>query len=250
MLRPRRLAVLRPAAAPNRSGGAQNPRRRRRRPAPMRRHAMARNDGGSGSTRIRSSVVRGAVGCRRRQSPRRRCPADGWQSGRMVLLPACGSCPMTARRNRISACEQVPWNAASGQRSPDQDPIAQFPLRVRRSGIRAGPPRSHRSSCSTKICPEVGLRPVEVLLSSSRWPGGFPLRRQGSNDQLAALECLREAPVRNRSSDAVTGGPWAHGPNKLGGPPATAAPLRSHLISDVGDCRGVTPTHQPTLRQF
>jgi hypothetical protein len=58
--RVRRLPGLRLPGAPNRSGGAIQPKAPA--PVPIRRQAMARNDGGSGSgTRLRSSVVRAAV---------------------------------------------------------------------------------------------------------------------------------------------------------------------------------------------
>jgi hypothetical protein len=187
-------------------------------------------------TRMRWAVMRGAVSCRRRQSPRRRCPADGRADRPAGSLAGLRYLPMTALRNWISACEQVPGDAARARTRPDRT----ICLRVRQPGITAGPPRSHRSSCSTSTGPAVGLQPVEVVSSPADGREAF---RAGATGQTPE----RDAGA-NRASDAVTGGPRAHGPNELGGPPATAAPLRSHLISDVGDCRGVTPTHQPTLR--
>jgi hypothetical protein len=196
MLRPRRLPVLQPAATPSRSGGAQtrgaDAGARRRCEVTPRRPSI---DGGSGSTGIRSSVVRCAVGCRRRRSPVVDARRTVGQSGGMVLLPACGFCLMTALRNRISACEQVSLNATSGLPKPGPDRIAQFPLRVRRLASQLPLDRIVRA-VRPRFARRLGFRPVQALLSSADGWEVFRSGDRGRNDQLAALECLKEAPVR------------------------------------------------------
>jgi hypothetical protein len=188
MLRPGRLAVLQPAAAPNRPGGAQ------RNPRPIRRHAMVRNDGGSGSgTRIRSSVIRAAVSCRRQQSFRRRCPADGWakrpdgpRAGLWLLRH--DRAPEADIRLRAGAMER----GASPDQTRSHNSLA---------GETLGHHRVARLDRIVQAARPRFARRLGFSRSRSCWhqpmSGRFSApARPGSGHRLAALECRRKPPVR------------------------------------------------------
>ena len=216
MLRPGRLAVLQPAAAPNRSGGAQ------RNPRPMRRQAMARNDGGSGrGTRSRSSVIRGAVSCRRRQSPRRRCPADGW-----AKRPDGSRAGSRLLPNDRAPEPDIRLRAGSMERGASPDPTRSHNSLA---GETLGHHRWPASIASFKLLDQdlpggwasAGRGPV----GASRWPGGFPLRRDraaatGSRRSNAGESRRCESAIRRRHRRTLAARPeQAWGAARHGGPP-------------------------------